>query len=77
MHETKDCAAVAFCGWQRHAWRQRILRQMRFLNGAAGRDLPTKTLSLEKEPVWHRYGVMFWQVLVWLPCWLAFLPPSI
>jgi hypothetical protein len=50
---------------------------MRFLNGAAGRDPTSETFFLEEEPVWHRYGVTFWQVLVWLPCWLAFSPPSI
>ncbi|SJM33903.1 conserved hypothetical protein [Mesorhizobium delmotii] len=53
-----------------------FLRQRRFLMRTAGRNLRSETLSPEEEPVWHRYGVMFWQVLVWLPCWLAFSPPS-
>jgi hypothetical protein len=44
-----------------------FLRQKHFRTGAAGRDPPTDTLSVEKEPVWHRYGVIFLRVLVWLP----------
>ncbi|CCV07487.1 hypothetical protein MESS2_580030 [Mesorhizobium metallidurans STM 2683] len=54
-----------------------FFRQKLFLTGAAGSDPLAETLSLEEEPVWHRYGVMFWLVLVWPPCWPGFSVSSI